>query len=742
MNVLKIILMALAFVTLQAHAQDDGRNLVVKQNASGGKRIALVIGNGNYHYDNLPKLANPTHDAEDIAKALRGFGFEVIEKKDQSLEGMNDAITEFGRKIADSEAALFYFAGHGLQVKGQNYIIPTNARIESESQVPYQSININQLLDEMDNGKSRANIVMLDACRNNPISGKFRSGATRGLAAPTSQPKGTVIVYATDPGNVAADGSGRNGLFTAGLLTAFKGSDLSLGGVLVRASEEVERGSAQKQTPYINGPATLQKNFQFAPGQGAQIASLMPAPAPAQPARIKSREEIEQDGWESARDSANIDAIQEYLKQYPKGRFAGQAKILMATLKTAPVKPTEPIITPVREDGENDLWTEAQKGNSKDDYDAYLAQHPKGKYIALARSRIKKLEDEAARQAQHEQEAAIQQAAQQEQSAWDSANGSASEASYQGYLNSYPQGRYAILATARIAKLKKEVVQAVANGPKAGQAFRDCPGCPEMVVIPAGSFEMGSPSYEAGRFDNEGSVHRVNISAFAVGKTEITRGQFAEFVSETSYNTGDKCWTIEGGKVEERSGRSWRDPSYRQDDSHPVVCVNWNDAKAYTEWLSRKTGKQYRLPTEAEWEYAARGNSNTARYWGDNPDQACNYENVLEATAKVQVVPNAPSVHNCSDGYIYTAPVGSFKSNPFGLNDMLGNVQELVGDCANQSYNNAPTDGSAQHGGDCVQHMVRGGSWVSMPRYLRSAYRDTFSFRVNYYGFRLVRTLP
>jgi hypothetical protein len=239
---LRIILLALVFVPLQVHAGllDDlgsalgggakkespkpdttsatnnlSRNLVYAPAASTGKRIALVIGNGNYHYDNLPKLPNPTHDAEDIAKALCGFGFEVIERKDQSLESMNEAITEFGRKITDSDAALFYFAGHGLQVKGQNYLVPTNARIESESQVPYQSVNVNQLLDEMGNGKSRANIVMLDVCRNNPISGKFRSGATRGLAAPTSQPKGTVIVYATDPGNVAADGKGRNGLFTA-----------------------------------------------------------------------------------------------------------------------------------------------------------------------------------------------------------------------------------------------------------------------------------------------------------------------------------------------------------------------------------------------------------------------------------------------------------------------------------------------------------------------------------------------
>lgn len=228
-----------------------------------GRRIALVIGNGNYQQTGLPKLANPPHDAQDIAKALRGFGFEVIEKENQTLQEMNQAIAEFGSKIGGSEAALFYYAGHGIQVKNQNYLIPVNAMVESEASVPYQGVNLNQVLDEMDNGKSGANIVMLDACRNNPITGKFRSGQSRGLASPGITPKGTVIVYATDPGNVAADGQGRNGLFTAGLLTAFKGRDLSLDGVLTVASAEVEQASGQTQTPYVNGPKTLQKSFQF-----------------------------------------------------------------------------------------------------------------------------------------------------------------------------------------------------------------------------------------------------------------------------------------------------------------------------------------------------------------------------------------------------------------------------------------------------------------------------------------------
>ncbi|MEI7611582.1 MAG: caspase family protein [Betaproteobacteria bacterium] len=329
--------MAIVFACASfAHAADGPGKLLALEASKGsktsaitasspGRRIALVIGNGNYQYpDSLPRLANPANDAHDIAAALRGFGFEVIEKKDQSLEGMHNAVAEFSRKLGNSDAALFYFAGHGLQVKGQNYLIPVDAKIETEARVQYVSLNVNQILEEMENGHSRANIVMLDACRNNPISGKFRSGTTRGLAPITSQPKGTVIVYATDPGNVAEDGSGRNGLFTSGLLTALKGSDLSLLGVLTRASAEVERGSEQKQTPYVNGPLTLQRNFHF---------------------RITvdtGKGEIEKTFWTSIERSTDIADFEAYLRNYPNGSYRDLAENQIRRLKAIqPVAPTQ-----------------------------------------------------------------------------------------------------------------------------------------------------------------------------------------------------------------------------------------------------------------------------------------------------------------------------------------------------------------------------------------------------------------
>ncbi|MEI6205990.1 MAG: SUMF1/EgtB/PvdO family nonheme iron enzyme [Desulfuromonadales bacterium] len=270
------LLLAQPFLTPPVHAAEttrkkarkadsDDRSLAaVEKSRDGRKRVALVIGNSAYRYtDSMPKLANPANDADDMAAALRRFGFEVVARKNLTKEEMDEAITDFGRKIANSDASLFYYAGHGLQVKGQNYMVPVDANIDSEAKVPYRTVNVNQLLEEMDSSKSRVNIVILDACRNNPISGKFRTGGTRGLAPPSTMPKGTVVVYATDPGNVAADGSGRNGQFTAGLLTAFKGNDLTLGGVLYAASRQVQEATGHQQTPYINGPATVQRDFSF-----------------------------------------------------------------------------------------------------------------------------------------------------------------------------------------------------------------------------------------------------------------------------------------------------------------------------------------------------------------------------------------------------------------------------------------------------------------------------------------------
>jgi sulfatase modifying factor 1 len=292
--------------------------------------------------------------------------------------------------------------------------------------------------------------------------------------------------------------------------------------------------------------------------------------------------------------------------------------------------------------------------------------------------------------------------------------------------------------------VKKEIAaQASKAAPatKAGTIYRNCRGCPQMVVIYTGTFDMGSPDSEDSRGDDEAPVHRLKIAAFAIGKTEITRGQFAEFVKKTRYSTGDKCWTLEKGKYEERKG-NWREPGFPQNNIDPVVCINWNDALAYAKWLSRKTGKKYRLPTEAEWEYAARGGTGTARYWGSNPDKACAYANGADKTAQAKI-DGATSwlVHHCTDGFAFTAPVGHYKPNAYKLNDMLGNVWEWTGDIYHVNYQGAPTDGSVwQGGGD--KRLLRGGSWNNSPSNLRAAvrYKSDPALRFSSFGFRVVRS--
>ena len=275
-----------------------------------------------------------------------------------------------------------------------------------------------------------------------------------------------------------------------------------------------------------------------------------------------------------------------------------------------------------------------------------------------------------------------------------------------------------------------------------GETFRDCPTCPELVVVPAGTSLMGSPSYETGREEDEGPVHQVILGqAFAVGKYEVTVGEYGHFVSTTGYEGEGRCRVWTGEKWEEESGRSWRDPGFRQTERDPVVCVSWKAAHAYTEWRPRQTDKTYRLLSDAEWEYVARAGTKTARYWGEREDGQCRYANGADQTAKQDNI--GRTVAACDDGHYRTAPVGSYQANGFRLYDMLGNVWEWVQDCWNDGYAGAPSDGRVWERGDCSRRVLRGGSWFAGPRFLRSAARgrNTPDNRFSVNGFRIARNL-
>jgi formylglycine-generating enzyme len=283
----------------------------------------------------------------------------------------------------------------------------------------------------------------------------------------------------------------------------------------------------------------------------------------------------------------------------------------------------------------------------------------------------------------------------------------------------------------------------------AGTPFRDCPQCPEMVPLPGGSFTMGASPGEAEReqvypaFRGHAQPQvTVNIGAFAVGRYEVTRSEFAAFVAETGHEMRSDCnipavreWGIRGGWE-----HGWLKPGFVQTDRHPAVCIRWTDAKAYAAWLSRKTGKAYRLPSEAEWEYAARAGSQAPRPWGDAAGDACQHANAGDASV-IAAFPGTKGMHACSDGFLHTAPVGSFKPSRFGLHDMIGNASEWVEDCWADTLAGMPTNGAPRLSGDCQKRVERGGSWRYGPAIARSAQRYWEHVTVHHseIGFRVAR---
>lgn len=308
----------------------------------------------------------------------------------------------------------------------------------------------------------------------------------------------------------------------------------------------------------------------------------------------------------------------------------------------------------------------------------------------------------------------------------------------------------ALSATSASAKPAKPVVP--------GTRFNDCGAdCPDMIAVPAGTFAMGADAGEDGR--PEGPVRNVAIARpFALGVFEVTNAQYSRFIAQTGHVPSKGCRSLVGGKVEVVPDADYLHPGVGAGEgagNKPVVCVSWRDAKAYTAWLSNKTGQPYRLPTEAEWEYAARGGKPGEYYWGQSIDTGCAHANVYDkdgatggAIPVFSTAEGAVSVPyaQCSDGHAGAAPVGSYAANPFGLFDMTGNVWEWTQDCYFAPYRaEVPTDGGAYEvSGECPRRAVRGGSWMSAPFRNRTSWRgrDPEDLVTWIFGFRVARDLP
>jgi formylglycine-generating enzyme required for sulfatase activity len=513
------------------------------------KRVALVIGNGKYQF---APLRNPENDAKNMADALRKLDFEpVIHLENASWEEMDKAVEDFSKELGKGTVGLFYFSGHGVQFDNKNYLIPADMPKLSVSNVKYRSISADYVLTAMEEVKNTMNIIILDACRDNPFESSYKN-PKRGLVGMIDAPTGSLIAYATSPGKVAADGVGRNSPYTKAILKFIAKPGLPIELMFKRVRDVVSAQTRGKQTPWES--SSLQgKDFYF--------VATPPRPSDAE---------------EKARQAAEIERL--------------------------------------------------------------------------------KRETEAAKQ---KAEAAEQKAA----------------AERQARLEAERQA----VAMKPEEKPKKPLIKTAE--PELEKVFKDRlkdgGSGPEMVWIPAGAFQMGD---NQGR-DSEKPAHRVSVKRFAIGRYEVTFAEYDRFAKATG-----------------------RKPKGKEHDNRPVINVSWDEAVAYTKWLSQQTGKQYRLPSEAEWEYAARAGTDTKYWWGDEWDS---------------------NKANCNTSE--TKPVGSFAPNPFELYDTVGNVSEWIADPWHSNYKDAPNDGSVWKNGGGASHVLRGGSKFSNPNQCRYAYRFMLS---------------
>ncbi len=667
------------------------------------KRVALVIGNSAYP---TSRLDNPKNDATAMAATFRRLGFDVDLVIDATKADFDAALKRYAAKADKAEAAVLFYAGHGMQANNHNYLVPIDARPQSERDLKREMIRLDDVIDDM--GSARVKLVFFDACRDNPLARSFSRGGARGMAAP-AEASGTLISFATKHGNTAADGETRHSPYTEALLAALENPTDEVHALLrKKVTESVKKKTGGLQEPWAYG--SLNGDFYLI--QGPVNVTVNPT--------VSESSAVELGYWNGALQANSEEAYLSYLAKYPKGQFADLARASLAKLKKAAEAKPEPPKTAAPDPAQVELafWDSIKASTDKADFEEYLRLWPSGRFAGIARNRVKSFSAEAERrdQAQRDEaDARRRQEAQREE--------------------------------ARLTDERRRREETAQQAMSPGKVFRDCPDCPEMVVIPAGRFTMGSPANEIGRMGDEGPQHGVSIAQpLAVGKFEVTRGQFARFVEATGYNPrgcniydhDKKAWRL----VPEDN--SWRNPGFEQKDDHPVACVSWNDAKEYVKWLSGKTGKTYRLLSEAEWEYAARGGTDTARYWGNDAKEACRYANVGDQTVEARYPGWKWVSHDCNDGVANTASVGRYQPNRFGLYDMIGNVWEWTEDCWNENYNGAPGDGSAWTTGSCEKRVLRGGSWNFEPDIARSAkrYGGVTAGRYGITGFRLARMLP
>lgn len=626
--ILLVLLVSPHGVILEAQNRGLVQESIVEQ-----KRIALVIGNGNY--TSARKLANPVNDANDMTIVLEQLGFEVISGTDLSRREMVSKVREFGDRLRITKGVgLFYYAGHGVQVSGRNYLIPVDAEIPREDEVDFASVNLNFIMRKMATANNGLNIVILDACRNNPFARSWSRSAEEGGLAQVNAPTGTFIAYATAPNMTASDGTGRNGLYTTELLKILKRPGLTIEQAFKNVTIAVDQSSAGKQVPWTS--SSLRGEFYFVPRntdlvETSEIENKEPTEINV---KERDRSQVEREAWLLIQDSQNPEDFRFFLTEFPKGNYEKMAEIKLEQM----------------------VWDSIKNSKDKLVFQDFIDEFPNGANASLARIKFRQL-------------SAVSKTEKKD------------------------------LADKEKPFSNNKIDDPATKSLKAGTVRKNSIGM-EFVWIPPGEFLMGSPDNEEDRDDDEGPQRKVTIAkGFWMGKYEVTQGQFKKILG-TNPSKYAKCGA-----------------------NCPVERVTWDEAKEFIRKLNEQDGEfVYSLPTEAEWEYAARAGTTTRYSFGDSSKNLKKYGR-----------------HGKTSG---THPVGELLPNPWGLYDIYGNVREWVEDIYNEAgYRGLPTDGSANLTiGDPTKRVLRGGSWIYFSQYLRSANRfmNEPTERDSGIGFRIV----
>jgi formylglycine-generating enzyme required for sulfatase activity len=765
------------------------------QPAFAGKRVALVIGNSAYQ--RVPVLANPAKDADDMSEMFRKAGFTVVlAKHNLGATEMRRALRDFSDEVRDADVAIVYYAGHGMEIEGTNYLIPVDALLERDIDAFDEAIPLDRLLTVIEPAK-QLRLVILDACRDNPFNKVMKHSVAaravvRGLAKVEPNSPNTMVAFAAKAGSTASDGDDQNSPYTTALLRHLPRPGLDLRKAFGFVRDDVLKATRNRQEPFIYGSL------------GGEDVALVPAPPPQ--AVLADPSMTARDDYDLAQQINVVSAWNAYIGKYPTGFYTDLAKAQRDKLMAAKAALAEEARLVAEKKALDD--TKVTQKVTEADRAKAAAQLKAAEDARIAADKARLTEDAKAAEAARAKAAAQLKAAEDARIAADKAR-TAEEAKVAEATRAKAAAQLKATEDARIAAEKTRVVEqtkaaeaarakaqpgperlaaAVIGNPLPGTAqkndeplksqgcpgaqvaalssqaarslsqpeecglkpkdvFKECANCPEMVVVPAGEVLMGSNARDIDSglaAANEGPQHKAVIAqTIAVGRFEVTREQYAAFVKSSGYKPGDRCFTFEQNQPREREQRSFLDPGFVQDGSHPAVCVSWTDAKAYVQWLSQTTGKPYRLLSETEFEYAARADSRSRFGASDDAAGLCKFVNGADRTAKAAGLPADAAYMDCSDGYPFTAPVGSFAANAFGLYDMIGNVWEWTEDCFADDYATASPNGAARAEAGCTTRTVRGGDWFSTETSLRPAIRAkaNASARHDDIGFRVARTL-